>query len=249
MTGGGLAQLGELVSTNGTELAILSVVVLVCLAGLVVGIRKAYDAYAIWSNEPIPAGEVHTADAEVEVEGTAEPIAETTDAPYTDTPSVAYRYKKERRKTRADDDGGTERYWGTVASGYDAVPFLVTDDTGEVAIDPADATLEAGTDHRSRSGNIRRTERRLEPGDDVHVYGQRRTANEQAIQQRLGDRRQFIGSGQQVTTFQITQGGEVWAVGRTAGKAALYTVLSTVVGVLTADQLLGLFGVGPFLLT
>lgn len=242
-----LAQLGGVVETNGAELAVFSLIAIASLAGLVIGGLKLQDAYAIWSNDPIPAGELHLAETETEVEGTAEPIDEPTMSPYTDTPCVAYEFKKEHRETRRDEDGNREQHWETVASGSDSVPFLVTDDTGQAAVDPDGATLEAGTDHKTRAGDIRKTERRIEPDDSVHVYGQKHEASEAGGQ--LGEHRQYIGDGGQVTTFQITQGGELYAVGWTAGKAVLYTLASLLVGVFATDQLLGLFGIGPFLLS
>lgn len=229
---------------DGTELAVLSIVTVACLVGVVVGGRNLWDAYKIWSNDPIPAGEVYAAETVVEVEGTAESIGETTQSPYDDVESLVYSYKKERRETEIDEDGNQETRWETIASGRDAVPFRVSDDSGSVPVDPEGSDFEAGVDYRDRRGNIRQTERRLVPGDGVHVYGQRQEVVEGDL---LDDQRQYVGDGDAVTTFQITQGGEAYAIGWTAGKGAVYAVVSIVVGVFVVDQLVTLLGYGPFL--
>lgn len=230
------------IAEDGAEFAVLSAVVIACLVGVVFGVRNLQDAYAIWSNDPIPAGEVYAAETLVEVEGTAEPIERTVESPYGETASLVYSYEKERRRTEVDEDGNRETHWETVDSGRDAVPFRVTDDSGSVPVDPEGSDFEAGEDHQERSGSVRRTERRLVPGDTVHVYGQKREVVEGDL---LDDRRQYVGDGQRVTTFQITQGGELHAVGWTAGKGVVYTLVSAVLAVIVANQLVVLLGYGP----
>lgn len=235
-------RIETVVAESGTEFALLSGVAIACLVGVVVGVRNLQDAYAIWANDPIPAGEVHTAETVVEVEGTAEPIEGTIESPYDETTSLVYSYKKERRRTEIDEDGNEESHWETVDSGRNAVPFRVSDDSGSVPVDPEGSDFEAGKDYQSRSGSVRRTERRLVPGDTVHVYGQKREVVEGDL---LDDRRQYVGDGQQVTTFQITEGGELHAIGWTAGKGAVYTLVSVVVAVAVGNQFVVLLGYGP----
>lgn len=239
-------QIRAQLSADGTTIALVALGLLLCLVGLAVGIREYRNAYAIWSNDPVSTDEVGLVDGVVEVKGTAAALDSTIQSPYTDTESLVCSYKRERRETHYDndDDDGPDHSWKTVSSGHDSVPFLVRDDAGEVAVAPDGADLEIGTDHRARRGDIRETERRLDPGDDVHVYGQKHTVAERR-DDALAGQRHYVGDGEAVPTFQLTEGGELTAVGRTALKATLLTVLSSVAGLYVFDLLLDLLGFGP----
>lgn len=241
--GSAFDQIRAQLPADGTTIALVALGLLLCLVGVAVGLREYRNAYAIWSNEPISTDEVGLVDGVVEVEGTAAALDSTLRSPYTDTESLVYSYERERRETSHDDDG-PQHTWRTVSSGQDTVPFLVRDDAGAVAVDPDGADLEMGTDHRARRGEIRETERRLEPGDDVHVYGQKHTVAERR-DDALAGRRHYVGDGEAVPTFQLTEGGELTAVGRTALKATLLTVASSVAGLYVFDLLLDLLGFGP----
>lgn len=112
----------------------------------------------------------------VEVEGTAEPLDETTTSPMTNTESLVYEFAVEEQ--RADDDGTTE--WRAVKSDSDAVPFVVEMDEDSVVVD---ATQLDGEDTYIRGpqehhGGRRHSESRLDPGDSVYVAGTATHAND-----------------------------------------------------------------------
>ncbi len=188
---------------------------------IVWGINGFRRALTVWAHDPVPAEEAALVDGTLEVEGTAEPLAETLRSPYDDAQCLAYSYTKKRKEhDPSDDDGGTE--WRTVDSGSDAVPFAVADDSGSVPVDPSAATLGLDTAYSDRGARIKRTESRLDPGDGVHVIGQKRPARETDAD--LGDARAYIGDGEEVPTFRITDGGELETVARMVGRSALSVV-------------------------
>lgn len=73
------------------------------------------------------------------VSGEVVPVKETIDTPFTGEETVCYRYAvQERHNSRLFSDGGS---WHTVAIGERGVPFYVKDETGQVLVDPEDASL------------------------------------------------------------------------------------------------------------
>ncbi len=185
---------------------LLGVVVLVVIGlGLYLiyaGVKNLKRAQDIWSNEPIDAGSLHTEDGIVEVQGNAEPIDEVTSAKYTGTDCLAYTYKKKRKRQRHDEDGTTHTEWDTVDSGSYSIPFYVSDDTGQAAVDPTRATLSLDSTRVSGGHRTRKYEGRLEPGDTVHVFGEKQQATTKG--ESLADERAFIGDGSGDTTFTVS---------------------------------------------
>lgn len=190
------------------------------------GIRRAVS---VWRNEPIPIGEAVDADGTVEIEGTAETLTETVSAPYSNTDCFAYRNKTKRKKRTRDSDGDWETNTRTVDSGSGSVPFELTDETGSIPVDPSAATIGMDTEYRRSRGNRRsatgekiRTEKRIDPGDELHVVGQKRPAS--AADDELGETA-FVGDGDEAPTFRITEGSELETVlrmfGRSLGAIAL----------------------------
>lgn len=162
----------------------------------------------IWSNEPIPAGELHLEDGVVEVQGTAEPVVVedvATDDPvevtvpgrYSGIDSLAYTWEKKRKKRDIGSDDDNSDSWSTVVEGEEAVPFYVADDTGRVAVDPEAATLslKPELENKRRTGRyrVREYEGRLRPGDTVHVYGHKQHAAE--ADERLGEGHVYAHDG------------------------------------------------------
>lgn len=196
------------------------------------GVNGVRRALAVWANDPIPIDEAHLADGTIEVEGTAEPLSETLRSPYDGADCLAYGYSKKRKEREKNEDGEYETKWRTVDSGDDAVPFLVSDDTGSIPVDPAGATLGLDTEYSDRTGDVKRSEKRIDPGDGVHVIGRKIPAVESDAD--LGDARTYIGDGEEVPTFRVTNGGELETVarmfGRSAGSVALGVVLIAVFG-------------------
>lgn len=191
------------------------------------GVNGVRRTLAVWANDPIPIGEAHLADGTIEVEGTAEQLSETLRSPYDDAECLAYSYSKKRKEREKNEDGEYETKWRTVDSGDDTVPFLVSDDTGSIPVAPEDATLGLDTEYSDRTGDIKRTEKRIDPGDGVHVIGQKLPAVESNAD--LGDARTYIGDGEATPTFRVTNGGELETVarmfGRSVGSIALGVIL------------------------
>lgn len=91
------------------------------------------------------AGTVSSARAgPVELVGTATVHGATLPAPFSEGECLAYTYRVERY--RYDDDGSN---WDTVSEGSAGVPFLLSDHTGSVLVDPSGAELLFAESHRS----------------------------------------------------------------------------------------------------
>lgn len=94
--------------------------------------------------------------------------ARTLTAPDSDIQTLYYDYTLEREKR--DSKGKTS--WETIESRTEFVPFLLVDESGQVLIDPSDRVdFETSTRHERRDGALRYTERRLDPGERVFVFG------------------------------------------------------------------------------
>lgn len=214
---------------------------------LVFGTRQLRRGYRIFANDPVGAGEAHLEDGVVEVEGTAKPLGETLEGRYSGEPALVQSWRRERRRERTDDDGNTRTSWDTVSSGEDAVPFSVEDGTGEVTVDPTGATLSVD-ESRVRSGFRNETSReyegRIAPGDDVHVYGQLRSASAGDVP---GGDRHYIGDGSEVSEFVVSDASEFGTVLRYLGQglflvfvAVLWIPIATLVFLLMLEEAIGL---------
>lgn len=185
------------------------------------GVRRAVS---VWRNEPIPIGDAHLADGTIEVEGTAEKLTKRVSAKYSGRSCFAYSYKTKRKKRRKNNDGEWETNTTTVDSGSNSVPFEVTDETGSIPVDPSAATIGMDTEYRNSRGSRRsttgqkiRTEQRIDPGDELHIIGQKRPANEADAD--LDGAKAFIGDGDDAPTFRITEGSELETVVRMFGRS------------------------------
>ena len=208
---------------------------------------------SVWRNEPIPIGDAYLADGTIEVEGTAETLSETVSANYSNTDCFAYSYTKKRKKRTKDSDGDWETNTTTLDSGSSSVPFRITDETGSIPVDPSEATIGMDTEYRRSTGNRRsvtgkkvRTEKRIDPGDELHIIGQKRPASE--IDTDLDGSKAFIGDGDDAPTFRITEGSELETVvrmfARSVGAVCLGFGLAAVGLYLVALALQAQFGLG-----
>jgi hypothetical protein len=172
------------------------------------------------ANEAVGAGDAHREAGVVEAEGTAASLGDTLAGTYSDEPALAQKRHRERREEETDDDGATATSWRTVDRGADAVPFLVGDETGSVAVDPAGASLSIG---ESRLGHANRQYReyegRIGPGDSVYVYGRLREADDPA--DAPGERRTYVGDGDEVREFVVSDTGQLGTVFRYVLQGAL----------------------------
>jgi hypothetical protein len=217
---------------------VLLVLVVVGAYFLYRGFGNLQTGWTIWQNDPVDAGAVAGEDGVVEVQGEVEQLeAELLTTKYSETPVVAYEYRREEKQRRPGDDREDEKEWRTVERGTESQPFYVTDETGSVAIDPDGATVSL--DAAQLSGGVsadiggieastsKEFEGRLGPGDQVHVYGQKRDAQGDG----LGGERFYIGDG--ADTFTVSDSTEFRTSLRFLGKGLLFVLLG-----------LGAFGVG-----
>lgn len=106
---------------------------------------------------------------EVNVSGRVMERDELLSAPDTGAPSVYYHYRVEERQT---DDHGNE-WWETVSTSSDSVDFFLVDSTGPVMVAASEPGINFEGQRKSRreSGARRYTEERIDPGDEVFVFG------------------------------------------------------------------------------
>ncbi|RQG94215.1 GIDE domain-containing protein [Natrarchaeobius chitinivorans] len=217
-------------------LALFGVTVVAGPLLMVVGGKKLQQAFSVFTNEPVGAGEVHLEDGIVEVEGTAQRFEKTLTGKYSNETALAQSWKRERKQEREQDDGSTNTTWTTVNRGSNAVPFLVEDDTGAVVVDARSADLSISTSRIRRRRRLlpwrksrknrryREYEGRIEPGDGVHVYGQVTSTAQETPP--LTDDPAYIGDGDDVSNFLVSKGSEL----RTVLRLSLFGLLVFVVG-------------------
>lgn len=136
--GGGLATGRDLLletrytADSGDEIWIL-------FAGFFGGLYAIYWGFRRWKLKRLiqdtPTEKVRSmAAGRTELEGTVREHDGTVDPPFASDPCIYVNWKAERRERHTDSDGNTHYRWETVASGTDAVPFDLEDDTGRALI-------------------------------------------------------------------------------------------------------------------
>jgi hypothetical protein len=125
---------------------VLSAVLLVCWL-LWRGASELRHGIALWRNDPVAVMDAANVDGAVELEGTAESGGRTLQAPFTGTACLICEY--EVQEYRSSNNGG---HWKTLAEHHDAVPFIVEDDTGSVAVDVEGAEFPLDVDAKIESG-------------------------------------------------------------------------------------------------
>ncbi len=158
---------------------------------------------------------------EVNVQGVARQGSPLLQAPETGTPAIYYRHHIEREERDSDGD----KSWRTVSDRRVAVEhFLLEDDSGQIKVIPTSGQpMRAEQRFQRRAGDMRYTEYRIDPGDDLFIFGY-------AAEDRSGLHIGFGNSGQY--TPIISMFGESRArSGMAAGSLWLIwlgTVLSSV---------------------
>lgn len=161
---------------------------------LIDGGRSLELARAIRATDPVSVRELVASDEPLEFEGTAEllPDDDPIEAPYSGRETVCHEYRIREKRRRHSGSGGSRSSWTTAESGTETRPFVVDDGTGRVEVDPDDAALDGDWQTVETEGTVglfdgkfnltvsgfgsrprHYQERRLEPGDPVHVYGAR----------------------------------------------------------------------------
>lgn len=186
------------------------------------GVPAAGRAYGLWANDPVSVRDLYLERGAVEVEGTAEPIEDegTISSPYTGTECLAFEFEHKESRQRVHDDDTT---WRIVEHGATSRPFSVTDDTGTVAVDPAEATLSFDRDIVVNSGRLIKTEWRLEPGESVYVSGQKQDGA--SAEDAPGGASTYIGAGDDPDAFTVSDASERWTVLRFTAKGIVLSLL------------------------
>lgn len=87
-------------------------------------------------------------------------------SPRENQPSIYYRYKKERREGTGDD-----RHWETLVDRTEWIDFNLQDESGTIPITPEEGVFRARETYQKRVGDLRHTVWRIEPGDELFVFG------------------------------------------------------------------------------
>jgi hypothetical protein len=172
-----------------------AIIVLLCLGlgGLmtVVGVGYLQTYNRVRKSDPVPVRQLTDTGIEVELAGRARTHEATRRSPFTDTECLVLDWKAERYRSGSEGSA-----WSTLDSGEARHPFRLDDGTGTALVGPRGATLEltnketieVGPDEsppslisayldetdrvdRDHDHKRRYIEQRLEPGDDVHVFG------------------------------------------------------------------------------
>ena len=191
--------------------------------------------------ERVPATSVRAIlPGEVNLDGAAAKADSLLDAPQTNTPSVFYRYKVERREK--DSDGDTR--WVTETDQTRFVPFRLRDDTGAVRVIPDKGVdFSVRESWSTRRGDRRYTEYRIEPGDSLFVFGfARRDGNEfSVVFQPEGHYRPIISEYGETRERSNMAGGSILKVW--FGLIALALALSFLIFALRQHRLLLYFSI------
>lgn len=201
---------------------------------LALGARKLRRAHEIRSNDPVSVRELTATASPLEFEGTVElpPDAEPLETPHSGEPAVCYEYRVREKRRRRSGSGNSRRSWRTVESGEESRPFVVADETGRVEVGPDGASLERSWETVDKDGSVelfgidlnvdvsgpfglggsrptKYQERRLAPGEEVHVYGA------SVAEDRAGwdsDVEASVAACEDASLYQLTVGGESAAV-------------------------------------
>jgi len=165
--------------------------ILVCLLiGLVFSyyaLKEFYRALVVGMNRPISTAAVATASGAVELEATAKPLDESEEG------RIAYKEERKKKETTRDSDGNEEEKWKTVSTSEWADPFRLADEAGSVVVDPEGANLSIDMERTKSTSRRRKYQGSITPGDTVHVYGHRRSAED--VEDPPSDADVFIGDG------------------------------------------------------
>lgn len=236
------------------EAAPLLVGLLFTGAFLVAGVRLLRTGLGVAANDPIPTTEVYHAEGVVEVEGVARPAAETLSAPASGTDCLGYVHEVATKTSDpheravidnsdpslAEDDH--DDGWTTVERNRELAPFYVADDAGQVLVGD-DADLYLGADERipdEDDDDRAHREQRLEPGDEVHVYGQRRDVVE--AREGFPDERVYVGTGDD-QRMKVTVGDEREVVLKRAALGGFLTLFAGGATLLLLREVLTVAGV------
>ncbi|MFC3957079.1 E3 ubiquitin ligase family protein [Halovivax cerinus] len=189
------------------------------------GTSNLVAGYRLWAAEPTPVAAVGDAEGTVEIRGTAEPLDETLSGHFSTLPVLVQEW--ETRRVPDEPDGTVPSNRRPMTDGRADVPFVVRDDSGTVAVDPTHATLSLERDRDNTSHGVRQLASRLEPGDDVYVFGQVCTDDDSDA--AFGGESVSVGAGDDPGAFRIADTEPDETVVRLVGTGALYAVVGAAV--------------------
>jgi len=120
--------------------------------------------------ERVPSSKVGALlQGEVNVTADASMYQRTVDSYYSKTPALYYKYIEEKENT--DSDGNTS--WSTVDTRSESVDFYIKDKTGKALINRAGNNINWSMPQSFSVtiGDRRFTEWRIEPGDEIFIFG------------------------------------------------------------------------------
>lgn len=232
---------------NAEEIIItlFSIILLAIGAGfLYFSLKQFSRAFSIATNRPIQADSVADAEGEVELEGTAQPL-ENPDEGDGGSATIAYQRERKKKEIERDSDGNRKETWKTVSSSEGASPFKLTDESGEVIVETDDATLSIDMDLKNSSNRRRTYEGRITPGDTVHIFGEKQTADD--VEDPPGGASYFVGPGDgDILISDTTQFRTILRYGLNGGQKLLFALVALGFGLITAMVALDLvLGTGP----
>jgi hypothetical protein len=230
-------------------LVVVVLVVVIVLPILLFGVTQLSRAFRLRQEDPADIQTVRVGnDGLVELTGTAVELGGTVTAKYSKQECLAYEWEHEEKDAGSTGDDRDSNYH-MVDMGTEGEPFLLRDETGTMAVDPAGANIYTDEDEwTDPESNVRHRERRVEADDRLHVYGHKQDIVEQ--QEGLGTESTYVGSNihgmgklgkiraRPHTTvghvlgissdLHITAGGESEAVRRFGFRGAFFTALGLV---------------------
>lgn len=122
----------------------LVVFALIAVAGVVLvalGVRELWVGLRYRRTRPVPVGALAGASDRVLVSGRARRADEVLSAPLSGTDCFVYTWRVSDFMIERGFNGELRTQRANAGTGREAVPFLLTDDTGSVLVDPAGAEL------------------------------------------------------------------------------------------------------------
>ncbi len=165
-------------------LLVVVVVAAVDIPLLLFGATQLYTAVYLSRSDPLDIQTVRNKnEGVVEFTGTAAELGGTVEGKYSGETCLAYGWERQEK--------GKNGYH-TVAGGTDGKPFLVRDETGEIAVDPTGASTYGNAEEWSPESNEKQVERCINVGDELHIYGHKQDIIER--QDGLGTESTYVGS-------------------------------------------------------
>ncbi len=141
---------------------------------VLIGQRKKKTQTAMMAAKAVPVSQVQP-NTQVEVQGTVlcqQPLR----TPNSQRECVYYEYKVEREEPQRDARGQTRAVWRTISNDSQRVPFYIQDQSGQIAVYPDQAKIDAQNFGQQDMGTVNIT-----GGLTIGMAGYRTRSSEQAL--------------------------------------------------------------------